>query len=106
MRSGPACASTADAPATNASPSSASTLASRPAGNSRCMTRPLCCSFTLQHNGRVMHRLLPAGREARVDALLGEAFVAGASAVDAQAGPLRIVGFAVRPAYATQAGGQ
>ena len=62
--------------------------------------------FTLQHNGRVMHRLLPAGREARVDALLGEAFVTGASVVDAQAGPLRIAGFAVRPAYATQAGGQ
>jgi DNA mismatch repair protein MutL len=62
--------------------------------------------FTLQHNGRVMHRLLAAGRNARVDALLGESFVASASPVDAFAGPLRIAGFAVRPAYATQPGGQ
>jgi DNA mismatch repair protein MutL len=62
--------------------------------------------FTLQHNGRVVYRLLPEGRRARVDALLGDAFAAGAAAVDVQAGPLHIVGFAVRPAYATQAGGQ
>ncbi len=34
--------------------------------------------FTLQHNGSVKHRLLPQGRRARVDALLGEAFAAHA----------------------------
>ena len=62
--------------------------------------------FTLQHNGRVVHRLLAQGRRARVEALLGDGFVEGAAQVDARAGPLAIAGFAVRPAYATQAAGQ
>jgi DNA mismatch repair protein MutL len=62
--------------------------------------------FTLQHNGRVVHRLLAQGRPTRVAALLGEAFVAGAAIVDAQSGPLALTGFAVRPAYATRAEGQ
>ena len=44
--------------------------------------------FTLQHNGRVVHRLLAQGRRARVEALLGDGFVAGAAQVDARAGPL------------------
>ena len=62
--------------------------------------------FTLQHNGRVVHRLLPQGRRARVEALLGEAFVDGAAIVDARAGPLSLTGFAVRPAYAVSVNGQ
>ncbi len=62
--------------------------------------------FTLQHNGRVVFRLLREGRRARVDALLRESFAAGAAAVDALAGPLSVSGFAVRPAYAAQAGAQ
>jgi DNA mismatch repair protein MutL len=62
--------------------------------------------FTLQHNGRVVFRLPVADVRTRVDALLGESFVAGAAVVDVQAGPLALGGFAVRPAYATQAGGQ
>jgi DNA mismatch repair protein MutL len=62
--------------------------------------------FTLQHNGRVVYRLLAQGRRARVEALLGERFVDGAAVVDAQAGPLALTGFAVRPAYATQIAGQ
>ena len=62
--------------------------------------------FTLQHNGRVMHRLQAHGRRARVAALLGDAFVEGAATVDAEAGPLSITGFAVQPAYATQVSGQ
>ena len=62
--------------------------------------------FTLQHNGRVVHRLLPHGRRARVAALLGEAFVDGAATVDVEAGPLALEGFAVRPAYATHFAGQ
>ncbi|MBK7593487.1 MAG: DNA mismatch repair endonuclease MutL [Betaproteobacteria bacterium] len=62
--------------------------------------------FTLQHNGRVVHRLLPQGRRARVEALLGDAFVEGAAVVDARAGPLSLAGFAVRPAYAAAASGQ
>ncbi len=62
--------------------------------------------FTLQHNGRLMQRLQAHGRRARVAALLGAAFVEGAATVDAEAGPLRIAGFAVQPAYATQVSGQ
>jgi DNA mismatch repair protein MutL len=63
-------------------------------------------AFTLQHNGRVVHRLLAHGRRARVAALLGDAFVDGAAAVDVEAGPLSLKGFAVQPAYATQLAGQ
>ena len=62
--------------------------------------------FTLQHNGRVVHRLLPQGRRARVEALLGEAFIDGAATIDVRAGPLSLVGFAVRPAYAVALSGQ
>jgi len=62
--------------------------------------------FTLQHNGRVVHRLLPHGRRARVAALLGDAFVDGAAAVDVEAGPLALKGYAVQPAYATHFAGQ
>jgi len=62
--------------------------------------------FTLQHNGRLLHRLQAHGRRARVAALLGSAFVEGAAAVEAEAGPLSIAGFAVQPAYATQHSGQ
>ncbi len=62
--------------------------------------------FTLQHNARVVFRLLAQGRPARIDALLGESFAAGAAIVDAQAGPLAVAGLAVRPAHATQAGTQ
>ena len=63
-------------------------------------------AFTLQHNGRVVHRLVPGGRQARVEQLLGDAFVAQAARVDADAGGVRLTGFAVRPAYAAQGGGQ
>ena len=62
--------------------------------------------FTLQHNGRVVFRLLAQGRRARVEALLGDDFAASAAPVDARAGPVSMAGFAVRPAYATQAAGQ
>src|SRR5215831_17288378 len=62
--------------------------------------------FTLQHNGRVVHRLLPHGRRGRVAALLGEAFVDGAATVDVEAGPLTLKGYAVQPAYATHFAGQ
>ena len=62
--------------------------------------------FTLQHNGRVVHRLQPQGRERRVEALLGGGFSETAVAVDARAGPLSLVGYVVRPAYAADSGGQ
>ena len=57
--------------------------------------------FTLQHNGSVKHRLLPQGRRARVDALLGEAFAAHAAPVDEPGPGLDLAGWVVRPAYAT-----
>ncbi len=56
--------------------------------------------FTLQHNGSVKHRLLPQGRRARVDALLGEAFAAHAAPVDEPGPGLDLAGWVVRPAYA------
>ena len=63
-------------------------------------------AFTLQHNGRVVHRLPAAGRQARVEQLLGDDFVAHAARVEVDAGDVALAGFAVRPAYAAQGGGQ
>lgn len=62
--------------------------------------------FTLQHNGRVAHRLPATGRQGRVEQLLGDEFVAHAARVDVDAGEIALAGFAVRPAYAAQGGGQ
>ena len=58
--------------------------------------------LTIQHNGRVLHRLIAGGRRARVEALLSDAFVLHAAIVDAEAGGVRLTGFAVRPAFAAQ----
>jgi DNA mismatch repair protein MutL len=58
--------------------------------------------LTLQHNGRVVHRLAAGGRRARIEALLGDAFVTHAALVDAEAAAVRLTGFAVRPAFAAQ----
>src|SRR6266550_2034933 len=60
--------------------------------------------LTLQHNGRVAHRLVAGGRRARVEALLPDAFVIRAALVDAEAAGVRLTGFAVRPAFAAQGG--
>ncbi len=62
--------------------------------------------FTLQHNARVVHRLVAAGRRVRVEQLLGDDFVAHSATVEADAPNVRLTGFAVRPAYAAQRGGQ
>ena len=62
--------------------------------------------FTLQHNGRAVHRLPVQDRRARVAALLGAAFADGAAEVDTQAGPLAIAGFALRPAHSTPTAAQ
>ena len=62
--------------------------------------------FTLQHNGRAAQRLLAGGRRVRVEALLGDSFVTHAAALDAEAPGVVLAGFAVRPAYAAQGGGQ
>jgi DNA mismatch repair protein MutL len=61
--------------------------------------------FTFHHNGRAQHRLLPGGRTMRVEGLLGAAFLSSAAVVDEEAGSVKVEGFAVRPAYATQAAG-
>ena len=61
--------------------------------------------FTFHHNGRAQHRLLPGGRTMRVEGLLGASFLSNAAVVDEVAGPVKLEGFAVRPAYATQAAG-
>jgi len=62
--------------------------------------------FTLQHNGRVAQRLLAGGRRVRVEALLGDSFVAHAVTLDEEVPGVAVAGFAVRPAYAAQGGGQ
>ena len=62
-------------------------------------------AFTLTHNGRLIHRLLPGARAQRVEALLGEAFVRGAAVVDAQAADATVSGFAIRPAHAVSGSG-
>jgi len=62
--------------------------------------------FTLTHNARVVHRLVAAGRRVRVEQLLGDDFVTHAAVVDAEAPSVRLSGFAVRPAFAAQRGGQ
>jgi DNA mismatch repair protein MutL len=62
--------------------------------------------FTLTHNARLAHRLVAAGRRVRVEQLLGDDFVVHAAVVDALAAGVRLSGFAVRPAFAAQRGGQ
>jgi len=58
--------------------------------------------MTLQHNGRAAQRLTAGGRRARIEALLGDAFVTHAALVDEEAAGVRLTGFAVRPAFAAQ----
>ncbi len=53
----------------------------------------------LSHNGRVIHRLPPGSVAARVAALMGDDFLQHAREVTADAGPLRLTGFASLPAY-------
>jgi DNA mismatch repair protein MutL len=62
--------------------------------------------FTLQHNARVVRRLVAAGRRVRVEQLLGDEFVLHAATVENEAAGVKLTGFAVRPAYAAQGGGQ
>ncbi len=66
-------------------------------------------SFTLAHNGQVKRRLLAPSREGRpasadfsrrAHELLGDEFLTHARNVMAEAGPLRLSGFAALPAYA------
>ena len=56
-------------------------------------------ALQLTHNGRVSLRLPSGRREARVRALLGDDFLNAARLVEAEAGPLRLTGYASLPAY-------
>ena len=56
-------------------------------------------ALQLSHNGRVSLRLPSGRREARVRALLGDDFLNAARLVEADAGPLRLTGYASLPAY-------
>jgi len=62
-------------------------------------------AFTLVHNGRLVHRLLPGSRAQRVEALLGEAFLRGAAPVGADAAGVTLEGYAIRPAHAVAGSG-
>ncbi len=53
----------------------------------------------LTHNGRVTHRLPPTAPATRVGALMGDDFLQHAREVHADAGVLRLAGFASLPAY-------
>ncbi len=57
-------------------------------------------TMSLKHNGRVSWHLAAGDSARRVAAILGEEFAAGARAVDAAAGDLRVSGFAGSPAQA------
>lgn len=55
--------------------------------------------FQFSHNGRVSHRLPPGDPQRRVAALMGDDFLQHARLIDADAGALRLTGFASLPAY-------
>ncbi|WP_341675555.1 DNA mismatch repair endonuclease MutL [Niveibacterium sp. SC-1] len=57
-------------------------------------------AFQLQHNGRVSLRLSPGDLTRRCGEILGEEFIANVREVSAEAGGLRLSGFAALPAYA------
>lgn len=56
-------------------------------------------AFQFAHNGRVSHRLQPSDPARRIAALMGDDFLEHARTVEADAGALRLTGFACVPAY-------
>jgi len=56
-------------------------------------------AMQLSHNGRVSQRLAAGDMTRRTGALLGDDFLDQARSIDAEAGPLRLTGFASLPAY-------
>ena len=56
-------------------------------------------AFQFAHNGRILHRLQPADPARRIAALMGDDFLEHARMVEADAGALRLTGFACVPAY-------
>ncbi|MGH8632266.1 MAG: DNA mismatch repair endonuclease MutL [Burkholderiales bacterium] len=59
--------------------------------------------FTLTHNGRMHRRLAAGAADARIQALLGEAFRDAALAVQAASGSSRLSGLIAQPAYSRAA---
>ena len=57
-------------------------------------------AFTFRHNGKAQLSVPAQSASERVAALLGDSFVVAAALVDADAGAMRIGGWAARPAYA------
>jgi DNA mismatch repair protein MutL len=66
------------------------------------LTRP-DVAISLSHNGRNLFQLAPADAPRRIADILGDDFLGAARAIDAGAGPLSIVGFAIDPTRATDA---
>jgi DNA mismatch repair protein MutL len=66
------------------------------------LTRP-DVAISLTHNGRNLFQLAPADRARRIADILGDDFLGAARAIDAGAGALSIVGFAIDPTRATDA---
>jgi DNA mismatch repair protein MutL len=66
------------------------------------LTRP-DVAISLTHNGRSLFQLAPADAPRRIADILGDDFLGAARAVEAGAGPLSIVGFAIDPTRATDA---
>lgn len=56
--------------------------------------------FQLQHNGRLCHRLAAGDSARRIREVLGEEFAAHARWLEAEAGGLKVYGYAALPAYA------
>ena len=56
-------------------------------------------AFQLMHNGRLMQRLPAGDMASRVRALLGDEFMQHARPVEADAGQIRVSGFAAQPAF-------
>ncbi|KAF4516548.1 hypothetical protein B566_EDAN003295 [Ephemera danica] len=65
------------------------------------LTRP-DVAFSLTHNGRVLFQLAPTDATRRIADILGDEFIGAARAVDATAGPLTLVGFAIDPTRASE----
>lgn len=66
------------------------------------LTRP-DVAISLTHNGRNLFQLAPADAPRRIADILGDDFLGAARAVDAGAGPLSLIGFAIDPTRATDA---
>ncbi len=57
-------------------------------------------AFSLQHNGRVRRHMKPQPVSERIAAVLGDDFIATARAVEEDAGPVRLHGYAGSPSHA------